>query len=229
MKTDAAIKRASQQARNAMRELDAASVDALVEMYQGAADQVRAAIQSRVDASDTVPQQQLTQLLRQVEDIVAGLGRQRDELLASQIEQAATLGVRPYTAQGVGAVGGSQAVLDSAAATLVSQAAVRFVLEFTAADGLDLSARLWRLDQGAKLALTQQIGLEEHCQGRGRLHLQRAAGTSRRGGPPGWRQGGPAAARGRPADQRGRRDLEGRPGDAHRDQPRPRRGLHGRR
>lgn len=159
MKTAAAIKRASQQARNAMRELDAASVDALVQIYQGAADQVRAAILARVDASDTVPQQQLTQLLRQVEDIVAGLGRQRDELLASQIEQAANLGVRPYTAQGVGAVGGSQAVLDSAAAMRVNQAAVRFVLEFTAADGLDLSARLWRLDQGAKLALTQEIGL----------------------------------------------------------------------
>lgn len=158
MKTAAAIKRASQQARNAMRELDAAGVEALLQLYQEAADQVRAAIQGRVDGSDTVPQHQLRELLRQVDDIVASLGQRRDALLAEQISQAAELGVRPYTAQGAAAVGGSQAVLDSGAAMRVSQEAVRFVQEFTAADGLTLSDRLWRLDQGAKEVLSRAIG-----------------------------------------------------------------------
>ena len=158
MKTAAAIKRASQQARNAMQELDSAGVDALLALYQDAADQVRAAIQARVDATDTVPQHQLRDLLRQIDDIVASLGQRRDALLQDQITQAAELGVRPYTAQGAAAVGGSTAVVDSAAAQRVSQQAVRFVLEFTAADGLALSGRLWRLDQGAKEVLSRSIG-----------------------------------------------------------------------
>lgn len=158
MNTPAAIKRASQQARNAMQELDAAGVDALVALYEDAAAQVRAAIQARVDATDSVAVQQLQPLLRQIEDIIAGLGQQRDSLLRDQIEQAATLGVRPYTAQGVAAVGGAQAVLESGAAQRVHQSAVRFVLEFVAADGLALSDRLWRLDQGAKEVLSRAIG-----------------------------------------------------------------------
>lgn len=158
MKTAAAIRRASQQARNAMHELDASGAEALLALYQGAADQVRAAIQARVDATDTVPQHQLRELLRQIDDIVHGLGRQRDQLLMDQISQAAELGVRPYTAQGMAAVGGTQAVLESGAAQRVHQAAVRFVLEFTAADGLALSGRLWRLDQGAKEVLIRAIG-----------------------------------------------------------------------
>jgi hypothetical protein len=49
-------------------------------------------------------------------------------------------------------------VLDSAAAMRVSQDAVRFVQTFTAADGLQLSDRLWRLDQGAKEVLQRAIG-----------------------------------------------------------------------
>lgn len=158
MKQAAAIKRASQQARNAMQALDAAGVDALVALYEDAAAQVRAAIQARVDATDSVAVHQLQPLLRQIEDIIAGLGQQRDALLREQIEQAATLGVRPYTAQGVAAVGGSQAVLESGAAQRVHQSAVRFVLEFVAADGLALSDRLWRLDQGAKEVLSRAIG-----------------------------------------------------------------------
>lgn len=158
MKTAATIKRASKKARDDMQKLDATGVDALVALYEDAAAQVRAAIQSRVDGSDTVPQHQLQTLLRQIEDIVTGLGQQRDALLRDQIEQAATLGVRPYTAQGVAAVGGSQAVLESGAAQRVNQQAVRFVLEFVAADGLALSDRVWRLNQGAKEVLSRAIG-----------------------------------------------------------------------
>lgn len=158
MNTAAAIKRATRQAQNAMLDLDQQGQDALLAMYQDAADQVRAAIRARADATDTVPQNQLRELLRQIEDIVHNLGQQRDQLLMDQISQAADLGVRPYTAQGMAAVGGAQSVLDSSAAMRINQEAVRFVLEFTAADGLALSGRLWRLDQGAKEVLIRAIG-----------------------------------------------------------------------
>ena len=166
MKTSAAIRRASQQARNAMRELDAANVKELLQIYTDAAEQVRAAIAGRLDNANTVPREGLQALLRQIEDVLADLGRRRDEMLVERLGQAAALGVRPYTAQGVAAVGGNvsatggaaQAVLDSSAAMRVSTEAARFVQTFTAADGLQLSDRLWRLDQGAKEALQRAIG-----------------------------------------------------------------------
>lgn len=163
MKTEAAIRRASQQARNAMQEVDRANVDALLAMYADTAEHVKAAIAARADASDTVPREQLQNLLRQIEDIVLELGQRRDAMLMDGLTQAADLGVRPYTMQGVAAVGGSvggemaQAVLDSAAAMRVSEEAVQFVQSFQAADGLTLSDRLWRLDLGAKETLQRTI------------------------------------------------------------------------
>ncbi len=157
--TRAAIKRASQQARNGMQELDRQTVEALMQLYADAADEVRALIRARVDASDTVPVHQLRDLLRQIEDVVERLGTQRDALLVQGLGDAAGLGVRPYTLGGVAATGiHGQAVLTSDAAMRVNEAAVAFVRTFTAADGLTLSARLWRLNQGAKEALTRAIG-----------------------------------------------------------------------
>lgn len=157
--TRAAIKRASQQARNAMQQLDGQSVDELLKIYSDAMLEVKAAIRDRVDANDMVPQAALKDLLRQVEDIVDTLGQRRDALLADKLTQAADLGVRPYTLPGVAATGRpGQAVLTSVAAMTVSQEAVAFVQSFTAADGLRLSDRVWRLDQGAKEALSRSIG-----------------------------------------------------------------------
>lgn len=160
MKTEAAIRRASQQARNAMRELDAAGVAELLDLYGQAAEQVRGAIAAAQGADGLVARERLQGLLRQVEAVMADLGRRYLELLDARLADAAALGVRPYTAQGVAAVGGggtAQAALDSAAAMRVSQEAVRFVQTFTAADGLRLSDRVWRLELGAKEALQRAI------------------------------------------------------------------------
>lgn len=159
--TRAAIKRASQQARNAMQQLDRETVDALVAMYADAANGVRAAIRARVDGSDTVPVSHLRDLLRQIEDVITQLGDARDALMLERLQQAAELGARPYTLPGVAATGmsggGGQAVLDSAAAMRVSTDAVAFVRGFTAVDGLTLSDRVWRLNLGAKEVLTRAI------------------------------------------------------------------------
>ena len=141
--TRAAITRASQQARNAMQVLDREGLDALQAMYADAADAVRAAIYARVDNSDMVPLNSLRDLLRQIEDVIAALGVKRDDLLAQGLGDAAALGVKPFTMQGVagvGSTGNAQAVLTSAAAMSINQEAVQFVQSFTAADGLTLSA-----------------------------------------------------------------------------------------
>lgn len=157
--TRAAIKRASQQARNAMQQLDGQALDALMEIYSDAMLEVRAVIRAKVDAADLVPLGQLKDLLRQIEDVVDQLGAKRDALLVQSIETAAELGVRPYTLGGVAATGmSSQASLTSAAAMRISTDAVQFVQNFTAADGLKLSDRVWRLNQGAKEVLTRAIG-----------------------------------------------------------------------
>lgn len=162
MKTAAIIKRASQQARNAMQQLDAGGVADLLEIYTRAADEVRAAIRSKVGADDAVPREQLAALLRQIEDIVTRLGTERDAALVQAIGDAATLGVRPFTTAGAMAVGGvagtsTPVVLESGAAMKISQAAVDFVMNFRAADGLTLSDRLWRMDQGAKEVLSRAV------------------------------------------------------------------------
>lgn len=158
MKTPATIRRASQQARHAMRELDAQAVRDLLALYQAAGDEVRAAIRARVGADDAVAREHLQGLLRQIEDITTALGQRRDAAIGTAIERAAELGVRPYTPAGAAAVGSGTAVLDSAAAMRVHQEAVAFVQAFRAADGLTLSDRLWRLDQGAKEVLQRAIG-----------------------------------------------------------------------
>jgi len=159
--TRAAIKRASQQARNAMQVLDGETLAALQAMYADAADAVRAAIRAAVDSADMVPVSGLRDLLRQIEDVVTELGNKRDALLVRGMDDAAALGTRPFTMQGVagvGSTGAAQAVLTSAAAMTINEEAVQFVQSFTAADGLNLSDRLWRLDQGAKEALSRAIG-----------------------------------------------------------------------
>ena len=158
MRQAAAIRRASRQARYAMQELDRRGVEDLLVLYGRAAEEVRGRIAAAVDAQQEVPAHRLRELLAQIEAVIDGLAEKRTAMVSQAIDRAAELGVRPYTAQGVGAVGGQQAVLESSAAMRVHQAAVRFVRDFTLADGLTLSDRLWRLDRGAKEALTRAIG-----------------------------------------------------------------------
>jgi hypothetical protein len=158
MQQVAAIRRASQQARNAMHELDTAAVGELLQIYERAADEVRSAIAAQADAGGAVQLVRLQVLLQQIEDVVDRLGQDRDALLGANIAEAARLGVNPLTMQGVVAVGGSEAAIDSTAAMRINQRAVEFVRNFRHGDGLTLSERLWRLDQDAKEALRRAIG-----------------------------------------------------------------------
>lgn len=158
LKQAAAIKRATQQARNAMRELDAGKLRELEQIYDTAADEVRGQIRAAADAGDQVQPQQLRPLLLQIEQILERLAQARDDSLLQGIDDAAALGVRPFTAQGIGAAGGTDAVLDATAAQRIHQAAVSFVVDFDQADGLNLSDRVWRLTQGTKETLQRAIG-----------------------------------------------------------------------
>lgn len=140
-----------------MRELDSQSVESLILMYHRAADEVRQQIYAAADAGQQVSEHRLRGLLAQIEDVIERLGAERDALMRASLVDAAALGVRPYTAQGVLAVGGTEAVLETGTAARISEAAVDFVLNFRQADGLNLSERVWRLNQGAKEALQRAI------------------------------------------------------------------------
>lgn len=159
MNQAAAIKRASKQARIAMYNLDKRGMAELLSIYEQAATEIKERLNHFADAGNMVPVHQLQDLLRQVELIIDGLTAKRNDLVIAAVDEAATLGVRPFTTQGVLAVGGSEAVLTSSAAMRVHERAVQFVMEFVHPDGLTLSDRLWRLDRGAKEALTRQIGM----------------------------------------------------------------------
>lgn len=139
-----------------MRELDARTLEQLLLAYRKAAETVRQEIYA-AGAGDQVPEYRLRSLLAAIDLVIEQLAQQRDALLRASIGEAAALGTRPFTAPGVLAVGGSEAVLTTSAAARINEAAVEFVLNMRQADGLVLSERLWRLNQGAKEALQRAI------------------------------------------------------------------------
>ena len=70
MKQSAAIKRATQKARNALKELDLQSVEQLLLLYRRAAEDVRQRIFAAADAGQQVPQHQLQPLLAQIQGVI---------------------------------------------------------------------------------------------------------------------------------------------------------------
>jgi hypothetical protein len=154
----AAIRRASQQARNAMQQLDAKAEEDLTQIYSEAADQVRAAIAQAGSNAAQVKLDQLRGLLERIDQVLDLLGKRRDALLGGALQQAAELGVRPLTAAGISATGRQvPPPLDGAQALRLVDEAVQFVRAFRAADGLVLSDRLWRVDRGAREAVHRTV------------------------------------------------------------------------
>lgn len=144
----AAIRRASNSAFEALESLDAAGHAELTRIYGEAAADIRARIVAAAGADNQVALGRLRELLHQVEARLAELAATRDEVLAEGLSKAARYGAQAWTAAGE---------LDSAAAMRVSDEAVRFVRAFTAADGLQLSDRVWRMDRGARESVTSAI------------------------------------------------------------------------
>lgn len=138
----AAIKRASAAARAAMNRFDAQTMAQLRELYQTSLDAINRAINHAADG-DRVPLTALDRLRHQLDQELRRLAGERNQLLAGGLEQAAELGSQPFVA-----------ALTGDELTRINFKAVEFVKQFTANDGLQLSDRLWRVDQSAK----QRIG-----------------------------------------------------------------------
>lgn len=154
----AAIRRATGQAQQAVTRLDAAGLAALARAYRNAAADIRRQIEAAAGAEGSVTLEALRGLLVEVEGRLARVARVRDDLLMEGLERAAQYGARVWDAAPPAAAPAAvQAQVLSPAAMAVSETAVRMVQEFVAADGLQLSDRLWRIDRGAREAVTQAI------------------------------------------------------------------------
>ena len=138
----AAIKRASAAARAAMNRFDAHTMAQLRELYQTSLDAINRAINHAADG-DRIPLTALDRLRHQLDQELRRLASERNQLLAGGLEQAAELGSKPFVA-----------ALTGDELTRINFKAIEFVKQFTANDGLQLSDRLWRVDQSAK----QRIG-----------------------------------------------------------------------
>lgn len=141
----AAIKRATLAAHRAVEELDSASLKALKRIYTTAAEDIAAQIRARAGGDDTLSLYELRSVLAQIEGRLQQLSGDRNAVINAGLDQAARLGVKPF------------AEVESQAAMRVSEEALRFVRNFVAEDGLQLSDRIWRLDRGARDVLVNAI------------------------------------------------------------------------
>lgn len=143
----AAIRRAGAEARAALGRLDAEILDALVQIYGETAERLRADLDRLADEHGNLSLEVTAELLTQVSRRLVELAQQRDPLLSEALRSAAALGAQVWKADP--AVG-----MDI---TRLADEAVRTALHFQAADGLQLSERIWRLDRGAREQLAGGI------------------------------------------------------------------------
>lgn len=149
----AGIRRATFAAHKNVEQLDAVALRELEQLYRDAAKDIAGRIRAHAGADDSVALEELRSLLSQVEARITDLSGARNALLDRTLMRATDIGVRPYTFAG----NGVRAVFTDAAAMATSSEALAFVRSFVAADGLQLSDRIWRLDRGARDAVINQI------------------------------------------------------------------------
>lgn len=145
----AAIKRATLSAQTAMNKLDSETLDQLTELYQQAVDAITETIDSFADIEGAVPIGALQALLAATEARLRQLEAQKAVLLNNGLNQAALLGVSLFAVDAAAMVGVNLPI--------VADEAVKFVRNFIAADGLQLSDRIWRNDNHARQVVSDAI------------------------------------------------------------------------
>ena len=141
----AAIRRAEIAAQKKTHALDANTLKELELIYKEASLSLREQILNAANPDGTLVIEVLRPLLAQIEQLITSVGSQRDLLLNNAMQQAAEHGAATMAAE--------SAVLKSGFIN-AAQKALEVATTFQASDGLQLSDRLWRLNQGA----IKQIG-----------------------------------------------------------------------
>jgi hypothetical protein len=145
----AAIKRATLSAQTAMNQLDAETLGQLTELYKQAVDAITETIDSFADIEGAIPIGALQALLAATEARLRQLEAQKAVLLNNGLTQAALLGVSPFAVDTVAMMGANLPA--------VADEAVKFVKNFIAEDGLQLSDRIWRNDNHARQVVKDAI------------------------------------------------------------------------
>ena len=140
----AAIKRASAAARASMRQLDRDLQKQVADVYKQASVELQQLIMGYADSGGSVRLEVMRDLLGQVNQRLNQLTATRNQLLDEGLAQAAQLGVQPFATS-------------TEFITRAADDALNFVVNFVHKDGLQLSDRLWRLDNGAQQAVGDAI------------------------------------------------------------------------
>lgn len=142
--TKAQINRASKQAQRQLYKLDDEQRNALKQVYRRAIAEMQQTIQRYGDNSGSLRLEVLQDLQAQISQHLTQLETQRNALFNQAFDDAAELGAAPFVAAGVNT---------TQAAIAASQQLHRFV----AADGLQLSDRIWRVDNHSRRLLREAI------------------------------------------------------------------------
>ncbi|HRD65698.1 MAG TPA: hypothetical protein PKY50_06035 [Candidatus Competibacter sp.] len=141
--TSADIARASETARDKLATVERATIGRLLTLYRDAEATLVAELEGIADDMGNVRLDALREYLNQVRAAIATL----------QTAQRATLGDALQTAAELGA----SVWLAGATVAVIAESAARFVEHFVAADGLKLSDRLWRIENGAVQAIADTL------------------------------------------------------------------------
>jgi len=144
----AKIRQAAEQARLRLYDLDDEILAHLQSLYQGAQLAIAQELAGFADTNGNVRQEYLALLQVQVDTKLAELAKQQRSLLADTLNAAAALGAGVWTVETAG-IGFNP--------TRLADDAVQFVQGFIAADGLQLSDRIWRLENGAREAVAAAL------------------------------------------------------------------------
>ncbi len=144
--TKAWIKRASAQARARMNRLDAETLQQLENLYREARADLHRIIISYANHDPTLRLSVMQSMVSQIEARLDQLGKARQFVLEEGLMQAAIVGAQPF-----------EAILPPGGITRIAEEAVRFTLVQQAADGMQLSDRLWRIDDDARQLVSRSI------------------------------------------------------------------------
>ena len=140
------IRRAHRQAIKDAAKLDADALANLQRIYREAADDIARRLAFHSDDVGRVRLEALLGLRDQVNAALSELSKIIDKTLADYLRNGASLGADTWTA-----------ALPAGRVLAITDEAVRAVRAFTAADGLQLSDRIWRLERHAREVVTQAI------------------------------------------------------------------------
>lgn len=142
--TRATIKRASAKARRNLVQIDKETLQELQQIYENALYDLRDRMAIYADRDGSLRLETLQAIMGQINDRLAQLAIDRNAFLSRSLSMSASNGAEAFS----GIVAGLPRIAENA---------LKYVIEFTAADGLQLSDRIWRLNLHTKRLVSEAI------------------------------------------------------------------------